>query len=317
MEAIVEILDQTGTCRERYKILTLPAKVGRAYSCDVVLSDSYTCPEHFEITKAENGKLRVTDLGSINGTFLQNKKRKVTSQEVEVSVDFRIGQTLLRVIDPSVPLAQTLPFDRPGFWSRRIRFSWRHAFFSFLFFITAYFIDSYLLNYRTGENQNFEVLIAAIVGSSMVFLPWAAIWALLGKVNINKPRFFAHFSIPLIVSFFYGLFKRGYGYIEFAFAQPAVLSWFAWVFAFLAIASLFYYHLLYATKIIERRRLIYSCLASILLIAISILVDLKNEFSFSNELPLSYLVKPPWVRVVPALEIDDFVDKLSDLKDEL
>lgn len=317
MEAIIEILDTQGQCRERHIISSLPATLGRAYSNQVILSDQFVCPEHLEISKSEDGKLHIKDLHSVNGIYLQNKSRKISSADVDTSVELRVGHTLIRVIDPSMPLAATIPFDNPKYWSKRIRFTWRHALVSFLLFVAAYHVDTYLLNYRTGENQNFEVLISAVVGSFIVFLPWAAVWALLGKVNINKPRFYAHFSIPLLVSFSYGIIKRFYSYIEFAFAQPNVLSWFAWVFAFIAFMVLFYYHLLYSTKVSEKRRWVYSCTASILLIAVSVLVDLKNEFSFSNELPLSYLVKPPWAKVVESVDVGNFVDMLDEIKDDL
>jgi hypothetical protein len=317
LEAIIEIFDGHGACCERHKLRTLPIIIGREYSCDVIISDLYVSPKHLEVSKSDKGNLVVRDLDSINGSYLENKKRKISVYEIEKNVELRLGHTLIKIIDPNAPIALTLAFDRPGFWSQRIRFTWQHALFSFIFFVIAFFIDGYLLNNRTIENTIYGVVISAVVGSFMAFLPWAAVWSLLGKVNINKPRFYAHISIPLIVSSIYGLVKRGYAYLEFAFAQPTLLAWFGWIFAFIAITFLFYYHLLYSSRMIEKRRWIYSCLASLLLIIISILVDLKNELSFSNELPLAYLVKPPWVRVVAPSSVDSFADKLSDLKNEL
>ena len=313
---IIEILDSSGLCKERHQLSQFPAVIGRSYSSDIYISDVYVCPSHFEISITEQGAIAVRDLNSVNGLFLASKKRKVLNHEVDKNVELRIGQTVFRIIDARVQVPATVLFDRPGLWSRRIRFSWKHALLSLILFLALYFIDGYVLNLRNGENQKFEVLVAGFVGSLMAFLPWAAIWSLVGKVNINKPRFFAHFSIPLIISLFYWSLRRAYGYVEYAFGQPTLLEWFAWIFSFLAFTMIFYYHLLYSSKMPERRRWFYSAIVSLLLITVSVLVELKNEFSFTSKLPLSYLVKAPWARIVTATGVSEYTDKLTKLKDK-
>jgi len=58
--------------------------IGRALTCDVVLSDDSVSRIHAELTFLEDGKLLVTDCRSTQGTFLmhQSKEARAIKQEL-------------------------------------------------------------------------------------------------------------------------------------------------------------------------------------------------------------------------------------------
>jgi len=132
-----------------------------------------------------------------------------------------------------------------------------------------------------------------------------------GKVNINKPRFFSHLSIPIYASLFYFLFKKTFSYLSYGLAQPSFLNYLIAIISFLALAVFFNYHLLYSTKILNRKRWAYSFLVSFLILGVSFLLDLKSKFSYSSKLPLAYSVKPSWSILKSAKSIDNFIDSIE------
>jgi ABC-type multidrug transport system ATPase subunit/pSer/pThr/pTyr-binding forkhead associated (FHA) protein/ABC-type multidrug transport system permease subunit len=70
-------------------------KIGRALECDVVLEHTSVSRVHATVRKTSSGKYLITDLGSLNGTFVNN--RKITSAEVSAKDKIFIGRFLLNL----------------------------------------------------------------------------------------------------------------------------------------------------------------------------------------------------------------------------
>ncbi len=92
--ASIAILDQKGKRARAFK-LTGPIQIGRADACHLRLPDTYVSQFHARIYP-QDGAWFVEDLGSTNGTFLN--QRKVTSpSEVRAGDRVRIGTTTLEL----------------------------------------------------------------------------------------------------------------------------------------------------------------------------------------------------------------------------
>ena len=92
--ASIAILDQKGKRTRAFK-LTGPIQIGRADACHLRLPDTYVSQFHARIYP-QDGAWFVEDLGSTNGTFLN--QRKVTSPaEVRAGDRVRIGTTTLEL----------------------------------------------------------------------------------------------------------------------------------------------------------------------------------------------------------------------------
>lgn len=71
-------------------------RIGRSAECALILDDDYVSGDHASLARRANGDWVVTDLGSTNGTFV-NEVRVVTPTVVTASDSLRIGRTQMRL----------------------------------------------------------------------------------------------------------------------------------------------------------------------------------------------------------------------------
>jgi len=112
---VVEVLDRRGRVRDRVRLSRLPAFVGRAYTNDVVLEDRFVSPQHCAIRETESGEMVVEDLDSLNGVKVLTGAPS-GSLTVRSGDRFRVGETILRLVDGAHPVApaEPLPADEGG-----------------------------------------------------------------------------------------------------------------------------------------------------------------------------------------------------------
>lgn len=90
----VVVLDEHGSKLGTYR-LNQALQIGRAISCDIQLADTYVSQAHARISN-RNGSWVVEDLGSTNGTYLN--QRKVTAPVALAAGDrIRVGKTTLEL----------------------------------------------------------------------------------------------------------------------------------------------------------------------------------------------------------------------------
>lgn len=90
----IVVLDEGGGKLGTHR-LTDAVRIGRDASCDISLSDTYASQQHARISN-RNGSWVIEDLGSTNGTYLN--QRKVTVPTALAPGDnIRIGKTVLEV----------------------------------------------------------------------------------------------------------------------------------------------------------------------------------------------------------------------------
>ncbi len=71
-------------------------RIGRSAGCALVLDDDYVSGDHASLVRTPKGEWVVSDLGSTNGTFV-NEVRVVTPTVVTPSDSLRIGRTQMRL----------------------------------------------------------------------------------------------------------------------------------------------------------------------------------------------------------------------------
>jgi ABC-type multidrug transport system ATPase subunit/pSer/pThr/pTyr-binding forkhead associated (FHA) protein len=79
-------LDSLGNCLANKDEVT----IGRALDCDVVLDHSSVSRKHATVKRIDTGKFLITDLGSLNGTFVNNKRVHIA--EVTTADKIYIGR---------------------------------------------------------------------------------------------------------------------------------------------------------------------------------------------------------------------------------
>ena len=81
--------------RPRSFKLAASLQVGRAPECEIRLDDTYVSQMHARLF-GKNGKWYVEDLGSTNGTFVNDQKLAAPAQ-VEPGDRIRVGTTVLEL----------------------------------------------------------------------------------------------------------------------------------------------------------------------------------------------------------------------------
>lgn len=71
-------------------------RIGRSAGCALVLDDDYVSSDHASLVRTPKGEWVVTDLGSTNGTFV-NEVRVVAPTVVTPADSLRIGRTQMRL----------------------------------------------------------------------------------------------------------------------------------------------------------------------------------------------------------------------------
>jgi pSer/pThr/pTyr-binding forkhead associated (FHA) protein len=71
-------------------------RIGRSSACALILDDDYVSGDHASLARTAKGDWVVTDLGSTNGTFV-NEVRVVTPTVVTAADSLRIGRTQMRL----------------------------------------------------------------------------------------------------------------------------------------------------------------------------------------------------------------------------
>jgi pSer/pThr/pTyr-binding forkhead associated (FHA) protein len=93
----VELVELVSNDRSRPTIVLdkLPAQIGRAATADVQVCDPCISRHHCELDQTAEALLVVRDLGSKNGTFVNDAR--VSEAHLLPGDEFRLGQTRLAV----------------------------------------------------------------------------------------------------------------------------------------------------------------------------------------------------------------------------
>ena len=95
----VELLDRRGNVRERVRVDSFPATVGRGYANAVIVDDPLVSAEHLRLSLDSEGGVIVEDLNTVNGTRLSTSRERIERHRVPAGGEavLRIGQTVLRL----------------------------------------------------------------------------------------------------------------------------------------------------------------------------------------------------------------------------
>jgi pSer/pThr/pTyr-binding forkhead associated (FHA) protein len=92
--------------------------IGRGDDVDLQLAHPLVSRHHAELSLNEDGSFEVRDLGSRNGTMVNDRRLSDAVANVEGEVRLQIGPYLLLVSLPATTISETLAFDAPAVASR-------------------------------------------------------------------------------------------------------------------------------------------------------------------------------------------------------
>ena len=307
--AWIEIVDRHGDVTSRYPVHAYPVRVGRAYSCDVVLDDPYVAANHLEINSVEDGGFQIKDLESRNGMTIDTLRGRQTDAIISADNVVRIGHTQLRIRPASFAVAveKHLPEST---WHRR----WTALFVAVPFLLLAYFISLWA-EYDSAESYSL-LLRPMLIGLPFVLM-WVIFWSFVRRTH-SVVNFTAH---AVITCFGLGalllLDEPLVDYIGFAFNSGMISDILSVVGEPLVIGIMLYHHVRLGSRSSPRK--VGMVVAMLTIACTGILVvneKLSDENDFVN-LHFSSTVAPPSLLMVKGEGAEAFIAGASRLKSKV
>ena len=319
---ILEVVDaQGGRVPMRLRLDSLPLTVGRGYANDVILDDPYVDARHARIALDESGALVVEDLGSVNGLVAQGSPARRVQVAAGTGAEVRVGRTLLRFRDPDEPVPPALPdvaapaapVERPHpaeGWaaSRWVQLAVSAA------AAGAVAVTTWLESYERSSASG--VLSAALAFVLMAAL-WAGVWAVAGRVVVQRFRFPGHFAVAsaaLLVALVLGTLDE---WITFLLPGSAVSGLLGVVGGLWLMAALVAGHLSLASAMPQRRRWRAGLVTSAVLVGLGGAMALVQDEGFSDVPEFDGVLKPAGAGWIPAGTVEDFGRDAAELKEQV
>jgi hypothetical protein len=310
--AFVEFLDRRGNTRERVKVDSFPATVGRGYGNAVIVDDRLVNTEHLRLSVDGEGAIVVEDLNTVNGTRLSKSGERIERHRIPVGGEavIRIGQTVLRLRRDDFEVGPTTS-SRPLFGPFR-RYIENSAIASVVF------IAGFSINVLSSAQGIYKKVIWSDVTREslvllIVFALWTGFWSFVTRLVAHSFRFMTHLAISGIASVAFLVLFAAKEYVEFLFSAPLAVKVGGFAGFAVIFSLLLYSHLSVIAGSSDRKRMLASALISAGIIGIVLLAQYAYRKDFSNELHFSSVIKPvghKWVRTVPSDEFFGDLDKL-------
>ncbi len=310
--AFLEILDTRFRVRERVRLGSLPATIGRSYDNAVILDDRYVCPRHARIVLLEEGGYAVEDLGSVNGLFRLKERKRATRLALRPGDTFRVGRTLLRFCteDQAVPLAEV----DGGRGAVGVVQEPRKAALAAAIASSVLAIGFYLDSFE-------RVRVADVIGMLLMILlglaVWAGLWSFGTRLVSSRFRFVQHWVWACALTALLFVSVTVLDYLQFAVAATGVgwplglplLCGIGWL--------LLYGHLTLASGLQRSTRVVATGLITLSVVGIGGLIGYAETETFSTRPRYDGTLKPVSVALLRTESIDRFFADLVRLQDEL
>jgi hypothetical protein len=310
----VEVLDRKNSIRERTRIDSFPATIGRSYTNAAILDDRLVDSEHLRLSLNSEDRILVEDMGSVNGTFLAKSRERIQQLSISAGGEaiLRIGQTILRLRgdDFAVGPVSSLPQARLGKASTYLETKW----IAFLIFFACLGINILMEAQKLTGKSIWAELLGTLLAMVILFPIWAGFWSFLGRVLTHSFRFPTHLAIAGLATVISLLISAGAEYAEFIFTAPALSGIIEIAGYAVLLALLLYAHISVVSELSAWKRLLPSALISAGLVGIVLLISYTKSSDFSTALPYSSVIEPvgrPLVRTVPPEKFFSDLDKIQ------
>ena len=309
---VVELLGSHGQVRYRTRVPALPATIGRAYDCDVLLDDAHVDPRHAELSRDENGALVLRDLGSVNGIRSRSSDARVDRVVLSSGDRVRVGPVEIRVVDANHPMPAALPMAADRRLTTRLA-NPRRA----LAVCGGALIATALMEYQ-GSITSAAALpaVQASIYMSFALAIWASAWALATRIVSRGFRFLQHWawaSALIIVGLMLSAVGEWIDFLGPSMELGSVLSAVGGLALFpIGIAG----HLEIASSMSSRSRWRAALGVGAIVVVLAVIASIgEEEETWSIE--IAGTLKPLPASMIGGESLDDFMESAATLKDEV
>jgi hypothetical protein len=316
MALIMEVVDSRGgNVRSRIRLDALPVRIGRGLDNDIILDDPYVDAQHAQITYGMSGEVIVEDLASTNGVALGRGRERVTSVGVLPGMELRIGRTVLRFRDSAEPVAPTL-LDAPRAarggpaWAAKPGAQLALAVVALAWMWMYFWLESY--EQAAASDTFTQVLGIAVLGAV-----WSGIWAVAGRMVVQKFRFMAHFAFFSLILLVILVAASIGEWITFLFPDNGTFGVVGTVLVLVLIAAAVAGHLRLASALSAGRRWKVGAAVSMVLVALLGVGTLTMEDTFSDIPEFASTVKAIGGGWLPTHSVAEFENVTAELQREV
>ena len=302
--AWIEVLNRHGDIESRHPVFSWPAKIGRAYNCDLILDDPYIAPNHVEIVAEGERSFRIQDMGSINGVTIANTPGRKTDVTISPDDIIRIGHTQLRIRPSNYPVTAETKYSAKSLQRRP-----SVLFLSAMAFL-AVLISSALLNYT---ETNIGSFVTPIIIVSVMVVVWIVAWSFGGRLFAGKSNFIPHAVIGTLGVTLFLASNMLVNLVSFK-LDSAFISSLSIEVAFLIFMLVLYWHLRLISR--AKPRIVAGIAGAIALLMVGtsmLITNIRNENNLDHQ---SYrnTIGPPFLLMVEGKSPEAFIDSMEVLK---
>jgi hypothetical protein len=298
----VETLARNGDVLHRQQVHVLPIRIGRAYDNDVILDDDYVAPRHALVDLDSLGKLMLHDLGSRNGVVKDGKR--LPSLALHGHTTVRIGHTSLRV--------RAADFPVPAEMLDRTMHGWEGALPGIAGMVLAAIVAlgvTWLFDTRQSQPTLYLQALAVGVGSAVA---WGGAWAFANRLFSRHARLGRHTFIIGAGAAALLAWELVSTTLAYAFALEGLTRYGSHGVIALA-AGIIYFHLA-TVKPPLRTRFRWLCLLlAVVGSGLMLIANLQRSGRAADELYMG-VVLPPSMRASPDHAVDEYIDRVDDMK---
>lgn len=302
MELIIEIINRSGKMLERRKLNGESISIGRAYDNCLILDDLSVNPHHVSIKASSEHDFLIQDLASVNGLVHegQNIKDKLL---LDSGDEFVLGKTHLRIYKLDYPVDETVSFDSVD---EAVEFLTRNIVVVGAIILATLLIVLEVWNGTIGEvkAQDFFETISALY---IVAVTVALFWGLIGRVVKHEIFFKMQLSLMLLYIAFGMCIQFLHQVVLFNSMNYAVSTSLYVVVECVVLTTLFWLNLRIATNQANRQRWVSAAILSVGVVMFSFSSEFFGRVNFSESPNFVSVLKPPLLRVVSGVALDDFL----------
>ena len=300
---LVEIIDGHGRVQacQRLQLTEISRKltIGRSIHADVTLDDPYAAGLHAAIEVMPDGRVVVSDLGSVNGVVVAGKRCHGVRDLDLPDNALQVGRTRLRVRTTR----EALEPERPD--QLRPASLLRHPAWIAGIAATACVLQTIYATWLGAPRDLVAAVVTALGLSVAVIAVWVSFWGLLSRVMQGEWRWARHTAIILSVA---AAFTALTGAVElgwFAFALPPWSHRSAWL-AAIALGCALFLHLTSASPLTRGRAAQIALLIPLLIAAGNQWLQERSQRRNVNYIGEAVRIYPPILRLRASITVGDY-----------
>jgi hypothetical protein len=304
---LIEGIDAHGHVQSRLRIAGAGSRcrIGRDLRADFVIDDEHAAAAHTELELREDGRVRVRDLGTRNGTRLDGERIPVDAGVVIEQGELLVGRTRLRVRTLHAALPPEKPFRRDALLGHRTALAVGG---------TATCVGYAVFRQWLEAPVSLATAAATVVLLTLAGLAlWTGLWATASKLNHGAWQVRVHLAIAACGA---GLCSWLWWLAEIA-AFATQWRWLgAAVAAIITTAVLvaLYLHLRKATPFPPRAAVALATSGTIALAGAAWLLELRTDVRDVNRVVPGPAIQPAAMRVAPSRDLADYLTEVDALR---